>query len=49
MFFTEPNADLRQAAHSLWELYCALIQEGFTESQAIRLIGYSIQSRREEE
>lgn len=34
----EPSADMRQVAKSMWNLYQALMQEGFTEEQAMRII-----------
>lgn len=36
---TEPSADLRQAASALWQMYVALIEEGFTDHQALVVIG----------
>jgi hypothetical protein len=38
----EPTADMRAAARQLREYYVALIREGFTEMQAIRIIGMVI-------
>jgi len=39
---TEPSADLRQIASHLYQMYAALIQEGFTEGQALAIIGHTI-------
>jgi hypothetical protein len=36
---TEPAADLRQMAAALWQMYVALTNEGFTERQALVMIG----------
>lgn len=36
---TEPAADLRQMASFLWQTFVALRDEGFSESQALVLIG----------
>jgi hypothetical protein len=36
---TEPSADLRQAASSMWQMYVALTNEGFSENQALKIIG----------
>lgn len=38
----EPSAEMRSAAHGLREMYIALLLEGFSETQAIQIIGYSI-------
>lgn len=35
----EPSADLRQSASQTHELYTALVDEGFTEAQALQLLG----------
>jgi hypothetical protein len=35
----EPAADMRTAARQLREYYVALVREGFTESEALRIIG----------
>jgi hypothetical protein len=35
----EPSADMRQAAHSMREMYLALIEQGFSETQACSIIG----------
>lgn len=35
----EPSAELRTAARQLREYYVALVREGFSESQALRIIG----------
>ena len=35
----EPSADLRQLASALRQTYLALTQEGFTEQEALTIIG----------
>lgn len=35
----EPSADIRQAASAMWQIYVALTGEGFTERQALIIIG----------
>lgn len=35
---TEPSADIREAASALWQLYTALIHEGFSEEQAMTIV-----------
>lgn len=39
---TEPNAEVRQVASALWQMFVALTREGFTEAQALTIIGHSI-------
>lgn len=39
---TEPAADMREAAAALWSMYVALIKEGFSEKQALTIIGHAI-------
>lgn len=41
----EPAADLRVAARQLRELFVALVNEGFTEAQALRIIGNVLDSQ----
>lgn len=36
---TEPAAELRQAASGLWQMYVALTNEGFSEKQALVILG----------
>jgi hypothetical protein len=36
---TEPAADLRQMAAFLWQTFIALTSEGFSEQQALIIIG----------
>ena len=36
---TEPSADMRQLASALWQAYIALTSEGFSERQALIVIG----------
>lgn len=38
----EPSAEIRNAAHMVREMYVALLMEGFTEAQALQIIGYSL-------
>lgn len=38
----EPSADLRQAASALHQLFTALMNEGFTEPQALAILGHSL-------
>jgi len=45
---TEPNAELRQAAAGLWEMYVALSKEGFTDKQALAIIGQMLAASRSE-
>jgi hypothetical protein len=40
---TEPSADIRKMAAMWWQLFVALRQEGFTESQAMTALGHMIQ------
>jgi hypothetical protein len=42
---TEPSADLRQLASSLWQMYVALTLEGFSEQQALIVIGQIIEAQ----
>ena len=39
---TEPDADQRVAARVFYTQFCAFVQEGFTEDQALKLIGMMI-------
>lgn len=36
---TEPSAELRQMASMLWQTFVALTGEGFSEQQALVIIG----------
>lgn len=38
----EPTADHRAAAKTLYQMYVALIDEGFAESQALSLVGVTL-------
>lgn len=40
----EPNADMRVLASTFRQMYLALVQEGFTKSEAMTLIALTIQS-----
>lgn len=42
----EPSADLRQMAAAFREIYIALILEGFTEAEALTIIGHIIATNR---
>lgn len=35
----EPAADMREAANGLRQMYIALVQEGFSDQQALVIIG----------
>lgn len=39
---TEPSADLREAASFMWQTFVALTSEGFTEAQALVIIGHML-------
>lgn len=39
---TEPTSDMRQTASTLWQIYVALTSEGFTEKQALAIIGHML-------
>jgi len=36
---TEPTADMRTAAAGVWQMFTALLDEGFTEQQALVILG----------
>lgn len=38
----EPNAEMRGIAATLRQYYLALVQEGFTDQQALTIIGITI-------
>lgn len=38
----EPSADLRTAARAAREMYVALVHEGFTEDEALTILGHVI-------
>jgi len=38
----EPSADLRAFANTLRQMFVALLSEGFTESQAVAIIGKAL-------
>lgn len=42
----EPAADLRVAARQLRELFVSLVNEGFTEHQALRIVGQVLGGQR---
>lgn len=37
---TEPTAEIRQAASALWQVFVALKAEGFSEQQALVIVGH---------
>ncbi len=39
---TEPSAVHRTAASAMWQMFVALTSEGFSEQQALTIIGYAI-------
>ena len=41
----EPAADLREAASTLRQMYLALTYEGFTESEALIIVGHLLGMR----
>lgn len=41
----EPSADMRFAAGALREMFIALLNEGFTEDQALAIIGHIMTAR----
>ena len=41
---TEPSADLRELASVMWQTFVALVREGFTEQQALVIIGHILAS-----
>jgi hypothetical protein len=41
----EPSADARLAAANLFELYTALVQQGFRDDQAVMLLGMAVAGR----
>ncbi|HEU5394695.1 MAG TPA: hypothetical protein VFV36_07810 [Candidatus Methylomirabilis sp.] len=40
----EASASMRQMARMMREMFTALVQEGFTEAQAIAVIGQALQA-----
>ena len=41
----EPAAVMREAASAMYEMFVALTNEGFTEEQALEIIGHVLRSR----
>jgi hypothetical protein len=39
---TEPSSEMRNAAKMHRQYFVALVQEGFTESQALQILGYML-------
>ena len=42
----EPRADLRQAAHGLMEIFVSLKDAGFTEQQALIILGHMMSGQK---
>jgi glutathionylspermidine synthase len=40
----EPSAELRKAASQLHQMFIALLQEGFTEAQALQVVAAILQA-----
>jgi hypothetical protein len=40
----EPPSELREAAASCWQMFVALTQEGFSEKQALEIIGHMMRA-----
>lgn len=40
----EPSSDMRTMAHTLREFYVALLNEGFTEDEALTMVSTAIKS-----
>jgi hypothetical protein len=38
----EPNAQMRDLANSLRQLYIALVEQGFTEAEAFQIVGVTV-------
>lgn len=38
----EPSADMRQAARAAREMFLAMVEQGFTEDQAIKLVALAM-------
>lgn len=41
---TEPPAAVRKLSTTMWNVYCGLIHAGFTEKQALTLVGQVLQA-----
>ena len=41
----EPSADLRQAASAMRQMFIALVNEGFSEVQALQIIGHILRGQ----
>lgn len=41
---TEPSADLRKLASVVYQAYVALVAEGFTEAQALVIVGQMLRA-----
>lgn len=42
---TEPSADLRAAASAVWQMFVALKLEGFTDYQALVIVGQVVSAQ----
>jgi hypothetical protein len=38
----EPSADLRMAANAMRQMFISLVNEGFSEAQALQIIGHTV-------
>lgn len=38
----EPSADIREGAHHLRQIYVALVSEGFTIDEALKIISFML-------
>lgn len=43
----EPSADIRVAAHAVRQIYLALVTEGFTEQQALTIVGQILAAQKQ--
>ena len=41
----EPSADLRLAANAMRQMFTALVNEGFSETQALQIIGHILRGQ----
>lgn len=41
----EPSADLRQAASAMRQMFVALVNEGFSETEALQIIGHILRGQ----
>jgi hypothetical protein len=45
----EPSADIRVAARAMREIFTSLLNEGFTEDQALKIIGIMLAQAKEQQ